>query len=81
MSPKFNLDKADLYLATSTEISESVLIVVPPLKSIPKFKPIIKNKKIEMSIAIIDAPKVIEDNLKKSNLVWVGTNFNLIISS
>ena len=80
ISPRSSSDKTDLYLATSTTISESVRIVVPPLKSIPKFKPIVRNKRIAASIPISDAPKVIEDNLKKSIFVPVGTNFSLIIN-
>jgi hypothetical protein len=65
---------------TSIGIEASVLIVVPPLKSIPKFKPKRKKRNKATIIPIIEAPKVIFDNLKKSTLVSEGTSFNRIIN-
>ena len=52
--------------ATSTGWDDSVRIVVPPRKSIPKFSPIASQMPMDSTIATMDAPNVSRAYLKKS---------------
>ena len=54
MSPRFCFNNDDLILSEVKLSLNCISIIVPPLKSIPRFKPFENKEKIETNIKISD---------------------------